>query len=37
MPNFEITLPDGKPYIITAPEGASEEEAIDYANRKYTC
>jgi hypothetical protein len=28
MPVFEITAPDGKKYRVTAPEGATQEEAL---------
>ena len=28
MPEFRITSPEGKVYNITAPEGATKEEAL---------
>lgn len=31
MPVFRVTSPDGKTYEVTAPEGATEQEAISYA------
>ncbi|WP_417790639.1 hypothetical protein [Terasakiella pusilla] len=30
MPNFEITSPEGKKYRITAPEGATKDDAFQY-------
>lgn len=30
MPTFRITAPDGKDYEITAPEGATEQEALTH-------
>lgn len=33
MPKFEVTSPDGKVYEITAPEGATEQQAIEYAQQ----
>lgn len=30
MPKYQITSPDGQSYEVNAPEGASEEEAIQY-------
>lgn len=31
MAEFEITAPDGKKYIVTAPEGTSQKNILDYA------
>ena len=31
MPEFEITSPDGKKFIVTAPDGASEADILKYA------
>lgn len=31
MPNFLVTSPDGRKFNITAPEGATHEDAINYA------
>lgn len=36
MPTYVVTAPDGKEYEITAPEGASQEEVLAYAQRNYT-
>lgn len=33
MPEFEITAPDGRRFIITAPEGASQEEVLRFAQQ----
>ena len=33
MPKFEVTSPDGKVYEITAPEGATEQQVIEYAQQ----
>lgn len=33
MPDFEVTSPDGRKFIVTAPEGASQAEIIDYAKQ----
>lgn len=35
MPTFEITGPDGHAYQINAPEGASEQDVLAYAQRNY--
>src|ERR1051325_6098085 len=29
MPTFEVTSPDGKRYRVTAPEGATKQDALD--------
>jgi hypothetical protein len=31
MPTFDVTSPDGKKYRVTAPEGATQEQIIAYA------
>lgn len=35
MPKFRITGPDGQTYDINAPEGASEQDVLAYAQRNY--
>lgn len=35
MPTYIVTGPDGKEYEITAPEGASQQEVLAYAQRNY--
>lgn len=35
MATYVVTAPDGKEYEITAPEGASQEEVLAYAQRNY--
>lgn len=34
MPEFDITSPDGKKFRVTAPEGATQEEVLAYAQRQ---
>lgn len=36
MANYEITAPDGSKWRITAPEGASETEVLDYARNQWS-
>lgn len=36
MPDYEITSPDGKKFVITAPEGASQDEVLAYAKRQFS-
>jgi hypothetical protein len=36
MAEYKITAPDGKILKITAPEGASQEDVLNYAKEKYT-
>lgn len=33
MAEFEVTAPDGRTFVITAPEGASQEQVLDYAKK----
>jgi hypothetical protein len=33
MPEFEITAPDGKRFIVTAPDGASQDDVLAYAQK----
>lgn len=33
MPDFEITSPDGQRFIVTAPEGATQDEVLRYAQQ----
>lgn len=35
MPRFEITAPDGNRYEINAPEGATEQQALEYFKSSY--
>lgn len=35
MPTFVVTAPDGKEYEITAPEGATQEQVLAYAQANY--
>lgn len=35
MPKYEITGPDGKKYEVEAPEGATEQQAIEYIKNTY--
>jgi hypothetical protein len=32
---YEVTAPDGKVYVITAPAGASEAQALEYAKSQF--
>lgn len=36
MGQYRITSPDGQEFEITAPEGASESEILDYAKRNFS-
>ena len=31
MADFDVTAPNGETYKITAPEGATEKEVLEYA------
>lgn len=35
MPDFDITSPDGRKFRITAPEGATKEQALSYAQEHF--
>lgn len=35
MPTYQITAPDGKKLRITAPEGATQEQVLAYAQQNY--
>lgn len=35
MPRFEITSPDGKRFEINAPEGATQEQALEFAKSQF--
>lgn len=35
MPDFEITSPDGKKFVVTAPEGASQDQVLEYARQQF--
>lgn len=35
MPSYVITAPDGKEYEITAPEGATQEQVLEYAKAQF--
>lgn len=36
MPTYVVTAPDGKEYEITAPEGATQEQVLAYAQQNYS-
>lgn len=33
--DYEITVPDGRKFIVTAPEGASQEEVLSFAQQNW--
>src|ERR1700752_4927028 len=33
MPTYDVTSPDGKKYRVTAPEGATQQDAIQYVQK----
>lgn len=35
MPTYKITTPDGRAYNVTAPEGASQQQVLDYAKQHH--
>lgn len=35
MPTYVVTAPDGKEYEVTAPEGATQEEVLKYAQANF--
>lgn len=36
MAEFIVTDPSGKEFVITAPEGATQEQALEYAKQKFS-
>lgn len=36
MPRYEITSPSGQKFEITAPDGASEQEVMEYAQKQFS-
>ena len=35
MPEYEITSPDGRKFRVTAPEGATQEQVLEYAKANF--
>ena len=35
MPDFEITAPDGSKFVVTAPEGATDEQILSFAKQNF--
>jgi len=35
MPAYEVTSPDGKKYRVTAPDGATQDEVLAYAQKQF--
>ena len=35
MPDYKITAPDGNAYTVTAPEGATQDQVLAYAQANY--
>lgn len=35
MPSYQVTAPDGRRYRVNAPEGATPEQALQYAQQDY--
>lgn len=35
MPNYIVTSPDGKKFKVTAPDGASQDEILSYAQKQF--
>lgn len=35
MPTFIVTAPDGNEYEVDAPEGATQDEVLAYAQANY--
>lgn len=35
MPDYDITSPDGKKYVVTAPQGATQEQILSYAQQHH--
>lgn len=36
MPDYEITSPDGKKFIVTAPDGATQDQVLEYAQSQFS-
>lgn len=36
MPDYEITSPDGKKFVVTAPDGATQEQVLSYAQKQFS-
>ena len=36
MPQYQITSPDGRKFKVTAPEGATQEQVLSYAQSNYS-
>ena len=36
MPSYEITSPDGKKWVVDAPEGATQEQVLSYAQQQWS-
>ena len=36
MPTYEITSPDGRRFQVTAPEGATQDQVLAYAQQNYS-
>lgn len=36
MPTYDITSPEGKKYRVTAPDGATKDDALAYVQKTYT-
>lgn len=35
MPKYLITAPDGKTYEVSAPDGASQDDVLNYVKQNY--
>jgi predicted phage tail protein len=35
MPDYEVTSPDGKKFVVTAPDGASQDQVLAYAQQQF--
>lgn len=35
MPDFEITSPEGKKFVVTAPDGATQDQVLAYAQQNF--
>ena len=36
MPDYEITSPEGKRFVVTAPDGATQEQVLAYAQQQFS-